>query len=104
MSIISEEICLHRPKQMAICLAMPNKVAKIELVCQKLAEIGVSSMYLWSAQRSQLSILSDNKLKRIQTILIEAAEQSFAFYIPSIQYIQTSLDVSSTYSLFILDM
>lgn len=103
-SVVSHELCEHKTKQMAICLAMPNKVAKIELVCQKLTEIGIGSIYLWKAERSQMSDISDNKMKRIESIILEAAEQSFSFYLPHIQYIQTPFDVSSSYSLFLSDM
>lgn len=65
-------------------IAMPNKSSKADLMAQKLAEIGVSKIVFWPAQRSVLKELSDNKLDRMNTIALEAVEQSHGWFIPEI--------------------
>jgi 16S rRNA (uracil1498-N3)-methyltransferase len=57
-------------------IALPNKQEKLELIIQKLTEIGISNIYLWSSERSQLNSLNENKTKRIEKIVKEAVEQS----------------------------
>ena len=64
---------------------MPNKIAKLELICQKLTEIGVSHIFLWQASRSQLKTISANKWERIHKIVIEAVEQSWSWFIPEVR-------------------
>lgn len=62
--------------------ALPNKIEKIELICQKLTEIWVSKIIFFKAQRSQKIFLNDNKIDRIKKIIVEATEQSFRNFVP----------------------
>lgn len=65
--------------------ALPNKIEKIELVCQKLTEIWVSKIIFFKAQRSQKIFLNDNKIDRIKKIIVEATEQSFRNFVPEFE-------------------
>ena len=66
-------------------IALPNKQEKLELIIQKLTEIWISNIYLWSSERSQLNSLNENKTKRIEKIVKEAVEQSRWWIIPKIE-------------------
>jgi 16S rRNA (uracil1498-N3)-methyltransferase len=68
-------------------IALPNKQEKLELIIQKLTEIWISNIYLWSSERSQLNSLNENKIKRIEKIVKEAVEQSRWWTIPKIEVI-----------------
>ena len=59
--------------------ALPNKIEKIELICQKLTEVWVSKITFFKAQRSQKIFLNDNKIDRIKKIIVE---QSFRNFVP----------------------
>jgi RsmE family RNA methyltransferase len=68
-----------------ICVALPNKRDKLELIVQKLTEIGVARITCWPAQRSQLQEIPAKKLERLETIVREAAEQARLHHIPILQ-------------------
>ncbi|MBR6907591.1 RsmE family RNA methyltransferase [bacterium] len=57
-------------------IALPNKQEKLELIIQKLTEIGISHIFLWSSDRSQIKSLNENRIIRINKIIREAVEQS----------------------------
>lgn len=65
--------------------ALPNKIEKIELICQKLTEIWVSKIIFFKAKRSQKIFLNDNKIDRIKKIIVEATEQSFRNFVPEFE-------------------
>ena len=65
--------------------ALPNKIEKIELICQKLTEIWVLKIIFFKAQRSQKIFLNDNKIDRIKKIIVEATEQSFRNFVPEFE-------------------
>ena len=68
-------------------IALPKKQEKLELIIQKLTEIWISNIYLWSSERSQLNSLNENKTKRIEKIVKEAVEQSRWWIIPKIEVV-----------------
>lgn len=82
--VIGQENVQLRSNKSVVCVALPNKMTKLELICQKLTEIGVWWIYFWQAERSQLRELSENKWKRIKKIMVEAAEQSFSWTISDV--------------------
>ena len=43
---------------------LPNKQEKLELIIQKLTEIGISHIFLWSSDRSQIQSLNENRIIR----------------------------------------
>jgi len=71
---------------MIICL--PNKFEKLELIVQKLTEIGIPKIVLRPSQRSVLKIISEAKLERLEKIKIEASEQSRSYILPQIIILQ----------------
>ena len=67
------------------------KTSKLELIIDKLTEIGISSFTPIITERTQkkdLDSLSENKLKRLKKISIESSEQSGKVYIPKINIIK----------------
>lgn len=80
-----------RNSQSIICVALPNRMDKAELIVQKLAEIGISQIIFFTSSRSIIRELQPKTLTRLETIALEATEQSFGRSIPTIQY-KKSLD------------
>jgi RsmE family RNA methyltransferase len=60
-----------------VIIAMTNKRDKMELIVQKLSEIGVDHITIRTATRSIIQIISDHKKERLKTIALEATEQSW---------------------------
>ncbi len=56
--------------------AYPNKLSTLEVILQKMTELGVQKIYFFPADRSQLRSVSDAKQKRCDLIIQEALEQS----------------------------
>ena len=76
------------------------KISKLELIVEKLTEIGISSFTPIITERTQkkdIDSLSENKLKRLKKISIESSEQSGKVYIPNISSIKRlrNLDIVS---------
>jgi RsmE family RNA methyltransferase len=67
-------------------VAMPNKRDKAELIAQKLAELWVSSIVFWRAERSVLREMNEKKVSRIHKIIQEAVEQSWGWQLPSVSF------------------
>lgn len=67
-----------------IIWSLPNKIDKIEYVIQKWVEVWVTWFYFFKAERSQKLILSDNKIARLNKIIIEATEQSGRSRVPEL--------------------
>ena len=59
-----------------MCVALPNKMDKAELIVQKLSEIGIRRIVFRPAARSVLRELAPKKLERLDLIAREAVEQS----------------------------
>jgi RsmE family RNA methyltransferase len=57
----------------------------MELIVQKLTEIGLKKIYFIATERSQFKSIKDNKLERFYKIALEAAEQSWSWYMPEIK-------------------
>ena len=70
-----------------LIIAYPNKFEKIELIIQKLSEIGISDIIFRDGERSQLHTLSEHKIARCHTIALEAVEQSHGRVLPRISQI-----------------
>lgn len=90
----------HHAIHSNLIVAMVNKRDKMELIAQKCAELWVSTLGIWKSKRSVISIISDNKLQRLQLIMLEAAEQSWNRSIPTISLYTTidELDKTSYYA------
>ncbi|MBO4516461.1 RNA methyltransferase [bacterium] len=55
---------------------MSNKRDKIELIVQKLSEIGIKHIYFWPSERSVIKEWNEKKAERLNKIAKEAIEQS----------------------------
>jgi len=71
-----------------IIQAILNKTSKMEFIVQKLTEIWVPEIYFISTSRSVFTDINKNKFERLKKIAIEAAEQSFSWFIPKIEFIK----------------
>lgn len=80
-----------------LIVSMVNKRDKMELIAQKAAEIGIDSLWIWVSKRSVITVISENKLERIQSIMLEAAEQSRNRSLPQLQIIKHIKDLSPSY-------
>lgn len=77
VTILQEEVRSRTTDQRVMMIAFPNKHEKLELIVQKLTEIGVTDVVFFPAQRSVLKELSANKQSRVEQIVCEAVEQSW---------------------------
>lgn len=75
-------------KQTTLCVAIPNRRDKAELIAQKLTEIGVSHIVFRPASRSVLKSVPHKKQERIHHIALEASEQSFRTTLPTITFLE----------------
>ena len=66
-----------------------NKFDKMELIVQKLTEILVPIIGFVPTQRSQIKIIPQKKIERWHKILLEAAEQSFSWFLPEIKIFES---------------
>lgn len=55
--------------------ALPNKISTLEILVQKIVEIGVEEIVLFPSERSQMRDISQQKILRINMIAQEAMEQ-----------------------------
>ncbi len=69
---------LNKKKNLNITIfqAFPNKIATIEILVQKLVEIGISKVVFFRSDRSQLHEVPAGKSSRLAAIAEEALEQS----------------------------
>lgn len=72
-----------------IIQAILNKNSKMELIVQKLTEIWVPKIYFIPTTRSIFKDIKWNKFERLEKIALEAAEQSFSWYLPEIKVFQS---------------
>lgn len=90
--IINNNTISQDSKTTTVTIALPNRFDKAELIVQKLTEIGINSINFWKSERSILRDIPDKKLQRLQSIALEAAEQSFRRNLPTIAYIDNSIE------------
>lgn len=69
-----------------VAIAMPNKRDKIELIIQKLGEIGIKNIYFRPSERSIIRERNAKKSERINKIAREAIEQSRWRFLPKIKF------------------
>lgn len=72
-------------KNVWLLIPFLNKFEKIELLVQKITEIWIDKIILYLAKRSMIKQLSENKLERLNKIILEAVEQSKWWILPEIQ-------------------
>lgn len=72
--------------------AMPNRFEKLEWIVQKNTEIGIKKMVFFRSERSQKLIVNESKIKRLNTIAIEAIEQSYQMIPPELDFSNANFD------------
>ena len=101
--ITNTETSLPHSNTTTLSIALPNRFDKAELIVQKLTEIGIDHINFWKAERSILRDIPDKKLQRLQSIAIEASEQSFRRHLPTIAYLDNSIEnhiLENEYTIF----
>lgn len=63
---------------------MTNKREKLELICQKLTEIGIQNIIIFPSKRSVIKQPNNNKITRINKIIKESVEQSYGVVLPTL--------------------
>lgn len=89
--IVSKEEEISHPQYVQnqkrrMIVAMPNKFEKLELIVQKLAEIGIDTVIFWPSRRSLLKDIPPKKMERLQIIAREATEQSWWRHVPDVSF------------------
>lgn len=75
-----------------LCIALPNRRDKAELMVQKCTEIGIDTIVFWKSERSILRDMPDKKKQRLETIACEASEQCFRRSLPTITYLDNLIE------------
>ena len=86
--ILERKKNLNEKVMIGMLIAFPNKQEKLELIVQKLTEIGISHIYFRKAENSQIKELNENKIKRMRKIMKEALEQSRWWEFPQIEIVR----------------
>ncbi|MEI7562212.1 MAG: RsmE family RNA methyltransferase [bacterium] len=86
--MVAEENCPNTSDQITMCIAMPNKREKAELIVQKLCEIGIAHITFWPAERSIIKQWNEKKAERLRKIAKEAIEQSRGRFFPKISFVE----------------
>jgi 16S rRNA (uracil1498-N3)-methyltransferase len=78
--------------KITIFQALPNKIATVEIIVQKLVEIGIDEIVFFASEYSQMRAFPPNKMLRVSSIAKEALEQSGRNIPIEIHYEQGSLE------------
>lgn len=79
INLIKREIIEKQPqtaRKIILAQAYPNKLATLELLIQKIVELGIAEIILFHSERSQMNNIPENKRQRLSLIAQEAMEQS----------------------------
>ncbi len=85
-------------------IAFPNKQEKMELIIQKLTEIGIDEIFLWASERSLLKTLNPNKEQRLLKIIKEAAEQSRSWSLPTLTVVNDPQILHQDWEFMVFDL
>ncbi len=102
--VLGQEELVFDKKNISMLIAMPNKWDKLELIVQKLSEIGVSNIYIWASSRSIIKQKNENKFARILKIAKEATEQAWGTKTPNIEFVDTLDSVGNWFETCVFDL
>ena len=85
-------------------IALPNKQEKLELIVQKLSEIGVDEIFLWASERSVLKSLNPNKEQRLLKIIKEATEQSWSWMLTKLTFLSHIKPLHKNWQFVVFDL
>ena len=77
---------------------------KLELIVQKLTEIGIDEMFLWASERSVLKSLNPNKEQRLLKIIKEATEQSWSWMLPKLTFLSDIKPLHKNWQFVVFDL
>lgn len=67
-----------------VVVSVLNNFSKMELIVQKLSEIGIPKIIFWPSERSVIREINQSKMERFYKISLEAVEQSNWLLLPEI--------------------
>ncbi len=73
-------------KNIWMIISMPNKREKLELIVQKLCEIGIDHIIFRPSERSVIKVWNSKKQERLGKIIREAVEQSRGWKLPNVEF------------------
>jgi 16S rRNA (uracil1498-N3)-methyltransferase len=82
------------PEENRLTLAIPlMPLSSLEIVLEKCTEIGAHAFWLYRAERSEKSSLSDNQLRRLRQITISAMKQCGRLDLPNFEVYSSFLNL-----------
>ncbi|MFA5748320.1 MAG: RsmE family RNA methyltransferase [Candidatus Absconditabacterales bacterium] len=87
----------NNDKEKTMIIAMPNKRDKIEIIVQKLTEIGIDNIIFWPSERSVVKSRNIDKFSRLEKIAKEAVEQSWGNKLPKISFSKNIIEIKNSY-------
>ncbi len=75
--ILKKAVQPQKQKKITVFQAYPNKIQTMELIIQKMVELGIDEIVFFASQHAQLKDISVPKRARLSSIAIEALEQSW---------------------------
>lgn len=87
-----------------VIVSMLNKFNKMELIVQKLSEIGIRNIIFTPTTRSIIRVFKEKKMERINKISLEAVEQSKWWYLPNINFDKKFFNILEWKKIYVLDM
>ena len=94
----------HRYNHKYLVVAMANKRDKMELIVQKATECGISHIIIVAMCRSMITTLNANKWKRLEAIMLEAAEQSWSIQVPILHWCDNLKELSISWQVLLSNM
>ena len=74
------------PSEKEILLGVPfMRPSKLEWILEKGTEIGVSSFFLYPADKSTQKSLSDHQVQRLNNVIVSSLKQSKRLYLPHLE-------------------
>lgn len=101
-TIIDHTTIISSWSDIHLCIALLNKFEKLELIVQKCVEIGITSIYFFVSQHSQLRDITLKKIERLQKIALEAVEQSYGYQVPMLSCESTLQELCSHWNNIVL--
>lgn len=102
--ILNEEEQIESDSKISsLIISMPNKRDKIELIVQKLTEIGIDKIIFWPSERSQIKEWNEKKYERLLKISKEAVEQSRWWKSPEIIFTKEIKDYIKDKEVIVFD-
>lgn len=87
--------------ELIVCL--PNTISKLELIVQKCTEIGVDTIYFWRSERSLMKWISEKRMERLWSIVLESVEQCKRRWTTKLVQIENPIDFLTDKNVVVFD-